>query len=134
MRSRPSVGGPAAAGGRQGDERGSASVLVAAVMGVVVVLTGVALLVAGYEVAQHRARAAADLAAVGGAVAYAEGRDACAQAEWTAADNGGTVLRCSTVGDPVEYVVSVRVALPVRSRVQGLPTRVVGEAHAGSAP
>ena len=119
---------------RRGDQRGSASVLVAAVMGVVVVLTGVALLVAGYEVAQHRARAAADLAAVSGAVAFAAGRDACDQARRTARDNDATVLSCSTVGDPVEYVVSVRVALPVRSRVRGLPTRVVGEAHAGSAP
>ncbi|GAA1824649.1 hypothetical protein GCM10009714_02950 [Microlunatus capsulatus] len=108
--------------------------LVAGVMGVVVVLTGVALLVAGYEVAQHRARAAADLAAVSGAVAFAAGRDACDQARRTARDNDATVLSCSTVGDPVEYVVSVRVALPVRSRVRGLPRRVVGEAHAGSAP
>ena len=109
---------------RRGDQRGSASVLVAALMGVVVVLTGVALLVAGYEVAQHRARAAADLAAVSGAVAFAAGRDACDQARRTARDNDATVLSCSTVGDPVGYVVSVRV----------LPTRVVGEAHAGSAP
>lgn len=119
---------------RRVDQRGSASVLVAAVMGVVVVLTGVALLVAGYEVAQHRARAAADLAAVSGAVAFAAGRDACDQARRNAHDNGATVLSCSTVGDPVEYVVSVRVALPVRSRVRGLPARVDGEAHAGSAP
>ncbi len=117
-----------------GDDRGSASVLVAGLMGVVVLLVGVALLVAGYEVAQHRVRAAADLAAVSGAAAFARGQDACAQARRTADDNGATVLGCSTVGDPVEYVVSVRVALPVRSRVSGLPTRVVGEAHAGSTP
>jgi len=115
-------------------DRGSASVLVVGLMGVVVVLVGVALLVAGYEVAQHRARAAADLAAVSGAAAFAEGRDACGQARRTADDNGAAVLSCSTAGDPVEYVVSVRVALGVRSRVPGLPDRVVGEAHAGSTP
>lgn len=108
--------------------------LVAGLMGVVVVLVGVALLVAGYELAQHRVRAAADLAAVSAATAFGQGRDACGQARRTAADNGATVLRCRTAGDPVEYVVSVRVALPVRSRVPGLPDRVVGEAHAGSTP
>jgi secretion/DNA translocation related TadE-like protein len=118
----------------QEQERGSASVLVAGLLGVLVVLTGVALLVAGYETAQHRVRAAADLAAVSAAAAFAQGRDACHQARRTAGDNGATVLSCSTVGDPVEYVVSVRVALPVRSRVRGLPARVVGEAHAGSTP
>ncbi|GAA1426277.1 hypothetical protein GCM10009616_00410 [Microlunatus lacustris] len=120
--------------GRSVVDRGSASVLVAGLMGVVIVLVGVALLVAGYEVAQHRARAAADLAAVSGAAAFAEGRDACRQARRTADDNGATVLSCSTAGDLVGYVVSVRVALGVRSRVPGLPDRVVGEAHAGSTP
>nr|WP_294691788.1 Rv3654c family TadE-like protein [uncultured Friedmanniella sp.] len=115
-------------------ERGSVSVLLAGVLGVVVVLTGMALLVAGYEVAQHRVRGAADLVAVSAATAYAQGRDPCDQAERTAADNGSTVLSCSTVGDLVAYVVSVRVAFPVRHRVSGLPTRVVAEAHAGSTP
>jgi secretion/DNA translocation related TadE-like protein len=122
------------AGRCRATDRGSASVLLAAVMGVVVVLAGVAVLVAGYEVAQRRARAAADLAAVSAAAAQAEGQDACAQARRTARDNGATVLRCSTVGDPVEYVVSVRVAVGVRSTLRGLPSRVVAEAHAGSAP
>jgi secretion/DNA translocation related TadE-like protein len=121
-------------GPHPGRERGSASVLVAGLMGVMVVLTGVALLVAGYELAQHRARGAADLAAVSGAAAHAGGHDACAQAARTAADNHVTVLRCGVVGDAVEYVVSVRVALSVRTRVRGLPTRVVAEAHAGSTP
>ena len=115
-------------------QRGSASVLVAGLLGVVVVLMGVALLVAGYEVAQHRVRGAADLAAVSAATAYAEGRDACDQAERTAADNGSTVRRCGTVGDLVSYVVSVRVAIPVPHRMPGLPRRVEAEAHAGSVP
>ena len=103
-------------------------------MGVVVLLVGVALLVAGYEVAQHRVRGAADLAAVSAATAYAEGRDACDQAERTAADNGSRLLSCSTAGDLVSYVVSVRVASSVRHRMPGLPDRIVAEAHAGSTP
>lgn len=115
-------------------ERGSASVLVAGLMGVMVILTGVALIVAGYELAQHRARGAADLAAVSGAAAHAGGRDACAQATRTATDNDVTVLGCQLVGDALDYVVTVRVARSVRTRVQGLPTRVVAEAHAGSTP
>ncbi len=108
--------------------------LVAAVMGVVVVLTGAALLIAGYEVAQHRVRAAADLAAVSAAVAFGQGQDACAQARRTARANGASLLSCSTAGDLVAYVVTVQVALPVRTTVRGLPSRVVGTSHAGSTP
>jgi secretion/DNA translocation related TadE-like protein len=116
------------------DERGSASVLVAALLGVVVLLTGIALLVGGFEVAFRRARAAADLAAVSGASVFQQGGDACGQARRTAVDNGAHVLACEEVGDLVAYVVTVRVGVEVRTRIPGLPTRVEAEAHAGSAP
>lgn len=116
------------------DERGSASVLVAALLGVVVLLTGVALLVGGYELAYRRARAAADLAAVSGATTFQQGGDPCAQARRTARDNGARVLSCEQVGDLVEYVVTVRVGIEVRTRLRRLPARVEAEAHAGTAP
>ena len=62
-------------------ESGSASVLMTGVIGFVVALSSAALVIAGYAVGYHRARAAADLSALSGAAAYQGGREACAQAE-----------------------------------------------------
>jgi secretion/DNA translocation related TadE-like protein len=120
--------------GRDRHGRGSASVLVAGLVGVLVLLGGAALLVAGFAVAHHRARAAADLAAVSGATAFVQGEDACRQARRSARDNGAAVLSCEQVGDQVDYVVTVRVSVPARTRVPGLPDTVEALAHAGSAP
>jgi secretion/DNA translocation related TadE-like protein len=117
------------AGGR--DQRGSGTVLMAAVMAVVVALGAVATVVAGYLVGHHRARSAADLAALSGAAAYAQGEDACAEARRTARRNGARVARCDQVGDPVDFVVTVRVVVPVAVRSPGLPRQVEAEAHAG---
>ena len=119
-------------GGRRG-QRGSASVLMAWVMGVVVLLSAAATVLAGYAVAYHRVRAAADLAAVSAAAAFEQGGDACAQARRSAADNGARVVQCDQVGDQITYVVSVRAEIRVRIRIRGLPTSVQAWAHAGSA-
>lgn len=115
------------------DERGSASVLMAGVMGVVVLLSYALMLVAGYAVAYHRARAAADLVAVSAAGAFRLGGDACRQARRSAADNGAGLVRCDVVGDQIGFVVSVRTSIPTPSRVPGLPGRVEAEAYAGPA-
>lgn len=101
-------------------------------MGVLVLLSCTAMVVAGYAVATHRARAAADLAAVSGAAAFGQGLDACAQARRTAADNGARLVRCEQAGDQVDYVITVRVAIGVRVRLAGLPRQVESLAHAGS--
>ena len=74
---------------------------------------------------------AADLAALSGAAAYAAGRDACDQARRTALQNSARVVRCDRVGDEVDFVVTVRTVVEVRSRVPGLPRRVEAEANAG---
>jgi secretion/DNA translocation related TadE-like protein len=113
------------------EERGSASVLMIGIMAVVVLLSGAALLIAGYLLAHHRARAAADLAALSGATAYAAGTDACAQARRTARANGALLTRCDLAGDPVDFVVSVRTSVPVGVRIRGLPRSVAADAHAG---
>ena len=120
---------PAGAGAR--GERGSGTVLMGAIMSVVVALAATATVVAGYLVSHHRARSAADLAALSGAAAYARGDDPCDQARRTARRNGARVTRCEQVGDPVDFVVTVRVVVEVRLRSPGLPRRVDGEAHAG---
>ena len=87
--------------------------------------------VAGYLVSHHRARSAADLAALSGAAVHARGEDACDQARRIARRNGARVTRCDQVGDSVDFVVTVRVVVEVGVRSPGLPRRVQAEAHAG---
>ena len=114
-----------------GGERGSATVLMAAVMGVVVTLGAAAMVIAGYLVGHHRARSAADLAALSGAAAHARGDDACDHARRIAPQNRAEVAACTRVGDDIDFVITVRTTVPVRSRLPGLPRSVEGEAHAG---
>ena len=112
-------------------ERGSASVLMTGIVGVVVALSSTALLIAGYAVGYHRARAAADLSALSGAAAFQQGREACAQARQTARRNGARVEQCDLVGDAIDFVVTVRVSVPARAHIPQLPKDVSAEAHAG---
>lgn len=119
------------AGSELGSELGNASVLMAGIMGVVVALSGAALVIAGYAAGYHRARAAADLSALSGAAAFQQGRDPCAQAALTARHNGARVDRCNHVGDAVDFVVTVRVSVEARTRTPQVPRTVVAEAHAG---
>ncbi len=118
-------------GGRKQDERGSGSILMAGVMGVVVALSCVAMMVGGYLLAHHRARSAADLAALSAAVGYQRGRDACPEARRLAERNGAVLADCDQVGDQIDFVVTVVVRIPVRSVLPGLPAWVSAEAHAG---
>jgi secretion/DNA translocation related TadE-like protein len=112
-------------------ERGSASVLMIGVIAVVVTLSGAAMLIAGYATGYHRARAAADLSALSAAAAFEQGRDACAQARQTARQNGARVDRCGSIGDAIDFVVTVRVSVAARTRIPQLPRKVAAEAHAG---
>ena len=112
-------------------ERGVATVLMVGVLAVLTLLGGGAMLIAGYEVGHHRARAAADLAALSAASAFEQGADGCAQARRTAAGNGAQVVGCELVGDIVDFVFTVKVSLAVPTRVPGLPRTIRAEAHAG---
>lgn len=113
------------------DERGSGTLLVVGVMAVVGVVAMVVVVAAAYLVAGHRARGAADLAALSGAAAYAEGRPPCPAAGRLARANGARLTGCDQVGDEVDYVVSVSVAVDAGLRVPGLPRSLDGRAHAG---
>lgn len=113
------------------DQRGSGTLLMAGVMGVVGVCGLTAMLLAGYLVAAHLARGAADLAVLSAAAAYQQGADPCAQARRTAAANGARIRHCDQVGDAVDFVVSVAVIVDLRTRVPGLPRTVPARAHAG---
>ena len=112
-------------------ERGSGTILMAGIMGVVVTLGAMAMVVAGYVVGYHRARAAADLAALSGAAAFTAGGDSCAEARRTAGLNGARVTRCGRVGDDIDFVVTVRAVVDVRSLLPGLPKEVEAVAYAG---
>jgi secretion/DNA translocation related TadE-like protein len=109
------------------DERGAATVLAMAFLGVLV-LVGSALGVVAAMVAAHRqAQSAADLAALAGATAVADGRDACVSAARIATDNAATLSRCSVDGRVV--VVDVTVTGP---HWLGQEHDLVAEARAGS--
>ena len=64
----------------------------------------------------HRARVAADLAAVAGATAMYRGADACANADRTAQLNGARVVSCEvTAGDVVVAVARRRAEAAARA-------------------
>jgi secretion/DNA translocation related TadE-like protein len=112
------------------DERGSGTMLMVGVLGVLLALATATIWAAGYLAAAHKARAAADLAALSGAVAIQAGADGCAAARRVAVDNGTELSACDRVGDQVDFVISVEVARPVRTGIPGLPAQVTAVAHA----
>lgn len=113
---------------RSGGERGSGSVWVAALAGVLALVGGAAVLVGAAGVARHRAESAADLAALGAARSAVMGDPAaCAVARSVAGRNGARVTGCRLrPGGVVEVTVSVPV------RLGGLGTReATARARAG---
>lgn len=112
-------------------QRGSGTVLVVGVLAVVMLISFAGVCIAGYLVTAHRAKAAADLAALAGARAKAEGDDVCAAVRANAAANGAEADDCDVVGDDQDFVVRVRTMIKVDAPVPGLPDRVTGIAYAG---
>ena len=91
-------------------ERGSASVLVVAIVGLLLVVAGALGVVAAMVLAHRTAQSGADLAALGGAHGLALGRDACSEAGRVAAANGVRLTGCRIDGRVV--VVTVEAAGP----------------------
>ena len=109
-------------------ERGSASVLVVAITGLLLVV-GSALGVVASMVRAHRvAQAGADLAALAGAHGLALGRDACADAGRVAAANDVRLTGCRVDGRTL--VVRVEAVGP---RWLGQDADLPAEARAGPA-
>lgn len=91
---------------RHRDQRGSATVLVIAMAGVLL-LVGAALGVVSAMVIAHRAaQSGADLAALAGAGAAAQGLDGCAVAAAVATANHVRLTDCQTDGRVVDVSVS----------------------------
>lgn len=111
------------------DERGSATVWVLALAGLLAALGASVVLVGAAVVARHRATAAADLAALAGAGRAVMGEpDACATASRIAGANGGFLDGCTVSADAV---VEVRVHVPARLGSIGA---FVAQAHARAGP
>lgn len=110
-------------------ERGSGTVLSVAAIGVLVILTTAGLQVGAAATAAHRARTAADLSALAGAVALQEGTGTpCASAAEVAGRNEARVIDCEVgVGESV----LVRVTTAVSTHWAGVPDRAAASARAG---
>lgn len=111
------------------DERGGATVVLVAVLGVLVLLGAALGVMSAMVVAHRRAQAAADLAALGAARVLQSGGDACAQATRLAAANGAGVASCSVQGATV--LLTVTVSGP---RWLGQTADLAAESRAGPAP
>ena len=112
-------------------ERGSVSVVVAAAVGMALVVSMGAADVGRALIARSRAEAAADLAALAAAqeLALPSGTDAAAFAEDFAVRNGARLVSCSCAEGTSEAIV--RVAVPVRGFLLPLADRdVIGVARA----
>lgn len=113
-------------------DRGAATAMAAGFAVVLVTAATVAVLVAGMVLAAHRARAAADLAALAGAAAALDGLDACRAAQSVAQANDAEVTSCQLVGTVASFVVTVSVSAPTGYR-SPLPVVVLAQARAGNA-
>ncbi|CCH27656.1 Rv3654c family TadE-like protein [Actinosynnema sp. NPDC047251] len=92
-----------------GDERGAASVLAVALLGVLGAAVVFGVRYGEVVVGRHRVVAAADLAAVAAAGWIEQGAArACGRAEWVVRRMGGELVSCVVSG--VEVVVEVRAA------------------------
>ena len=110
-------------------DRGSASLLVVALTGIVLLLGLAAAFLTATGAAHRRAQAAADLAALAGATAHQRGDDGCAAAGLVADHNGAESTACHLAGDDV--VVRVGLAGP---EFLGQSWERVGRARAGPGP
>lgn len=119
---------PAARASLSRDERGVATVLAVGLLGMVLVVTLVAVAVAALVGARHRAETAADLGALAGAVAARDGSDACAAAARVSAANDGLLTACVVADRTVEVTVTV-----TTGQLLGRTWEVTGAARAGPA-
>ncbi len=99
---------------------------------VVMMLGYTAMIIGGYVIAGHRARAAADLAALSGATTAGQGGDPCESARRNARTHGAEVSACQRVGDQIDYVVTVTATVTVDLTMPGLPRRLSATAYAGA--
>lgn len=91
-------------------ERGSASLLGVAAIGVLMLMTMAAVFACGLVVAHRQAQAAADLGALSAAIAHQRGDEGCGPATAVAHKHGAELRSCAITDDIA--VVRVSVASP----------------------
>lgn len=112
-------------------ERGSGTILLMAVVIFMLFLAAGFGVVGRYIVANHQARAAADLAALAGARAYGAGSDGCIAAAANAVKNHHKLTHCDIVGEPTDFVITTKITRPVPISMPGVPKTLSVKAHAG---
>jgi secretion/DNA translocation related TadE-like protein len=126
-------GAPSPSRGATGScrDRGSATVAVVGVVGVLLAMTVGGLMVISAVVASHRAHSAADLAALGAAAALVRGEPAltaCAFAGAVASRNGAGLVTCQSQPD---LSVTIEVRVPATMSHVGLAS---ARSRAGPSP
>jgi len=112
-------------GGNGRNERGSGTVLMMTVVMIAAVVAFMCACLLTWFGCVHRARAAADLAALAGAEAYASGGNACAAAKLTAASNNAKMTACKVDSNGVQFIVRVT------AQVDAKPAIFLGPRHFG---
>ena len=123
------IGSRARTWGARRAEHGAATVLAVAVLGLLVLVGAALAVVAAMVVAHRQAQTAADLAALAGARAVAEGGDPCAAAATVASANDAVLTSCVVVDSDVRTTVSV-----TGPHWLGQTGDLAAEARAGPAP
>jgi secretion/DNA translocation related TadE-like protein len=117
---------------RTTSERGAATLVMLGVLAVVVTLAVAGMIIGGYVVAVHRARAAADLAALSGAAEFVRGGAPCPAVRRATGENQAMLVDCDQVGDQLDFVITARVRVAIGRTVPGLPRSVEAVAYAGA--
>lgn len=117
---------------RPGSERGAATFVMLGVLAVVISLAMAGMILGAYVVAIHRAKTAADLAALSGAAEFERGGSACPVVRKTAERNDATLVSCDQVGDQLDFVITARVRVTIGRTAPGLPRSVEAIAYAGA--
>ncbi|MDQ2848894.1 MAG: flp pilus-assembly TadE/G-like family protein [Actinomycetota bacterium] len=107
-------------------DSGSATILAAVGVAILIVVLAVGLQLAGAVIARHRAESAADLAALAGAAKVLTGQQsACSAAASIAAANGAALQDCELIG------LDLRVTVRVDAVVGPIGGAAIGRARAG---
>lgn len=115
-------------------ERGSGTALTGAMALLLCAAMLLGVWIAGWIGSVHRARAAADLAALAGAQAHVRSAEACPAASTVARANDAILVRCHIEGDRRDFQMVVAVRSQLTPAVAGAERWVVEEAIAGSLP
>lgn len=116
---------------RGGAERGSGTVLAVGSLALIAMLAWAVVVAGTFVLAAHRARGAADLAALDAAAERVRGGDPCARAALSARTNGAELVTCQVTGDEIEFAVRIQVRLRTAMRTLGVPEWAYANAVGG---